>query len=52
MNESNGLRLIEKLKKDPDKFRKEGGGYQLLEEYFMGFQQKLYMICYVGKINI
>lgn len=32
----NQQRLIEKLKKDPEKFRKERGGYQLLEAYFHG----------------
>lgn len=31
MDETNGLRLIEKLMKDTGKFRKEGGEYQLLE---------------------
>lgn len=35
MDETNGLRLIEKLKKDPEKFGGEDQ-YQLLEEYFHG----------------
>ena len=51
MNKSNGLRLIEKLKKDPDKFRKEGGGYQLLEEYFHGLSTETLhdLLCYEDK---
>lgn len=36
MDETNGLRLIEKLKQDPENFRKERRGYQLLEAYFNG----------------
>ena len=40
MDETNGLRLIEILKKDKEKFRKEHGGYQLLEEYFNGLSKE------------
>ena len=35
MGEANGLRLIEKLNEDMEKFRKESGGYQLLQEPFV-----------------
>ncbi|MDE6750945.1 MAG: hypothetical protein K2K21_18055, partial [Lachnospiraceae bacterium] len=40
MDETNGLRLIEILKKDKEKFRKEVGGYQLLQEYFNGLSKE------------
>lgn len=40
MDETNGLRFIEILKKDKEKFRKEIGGYQLLEEYFHGLSKE------------
>ena len=40
MDETNGLRLIELLKKDKEKFRKEVGGYQLLQEYFNGLTRE------------
>lgn len=40
MDETNGLRLIEILKKDKEKFRKEVGGYQLLEAYFHGLSRE------------
>lgn len=40
MDETNGLRLIELLKKDKEKFRKEHGGYQLLQEYFYGLSKE------------
>ena len=40
MYETNGLRFIEILKKDKEKFRKEVGGYQLLEEYFHGLSKE------------
>ena len=40
MDETNGLRFIEILKKDKEKFRKEVGGYQLLEEYFHGLSRE------------
>ena len=40
MDETNGLRLIEKLKEDQGKFREEGGAYQLLQEYFDGLSKE------------
>lgn len=40
MNETTGLRLIEKLKEDTERFRKEGGAYLLLQEYFDGFSKE------------
>ena len=40
MDETNGLRIIEILKKDKEKFRKEVGGYQLLQEYFNGLSKE------------
>ena len=40
MNETNGLRLIELVKKDKETFRKEHGGYQLLQEYFYGLSKE------------
>ena len=39
MDETNGLRFIEILKEDKEKFRKEVGGYQLLQEYFHGLSR-------------
>lgn len=51
MDETNGLRLIEKLKEDTEKFHKEGGGYQLLEEYFNGLSKETLhdLLCYEDK---
>ena len=51
MDETNGLRIIEKLKEDTEKFRKEGGGYQLLEEYFNGLSKETLrdLLCYEDK---
>lgn len=40
MNETTGLRLIEKLKEDTERFCKEGGAYLLLQEYFDGFSKE------------
>lgn len=39
MDETNGLRLIENLKKNPEKFGGEDQ-YQLLEEYFHGLSKE------------
>lgn len=51
MDETNGLRLIENLKKDKEKFRKEGGEYQLLQEYFNGLSKETLrdLLCYEDK---
>ena len=48
MGDTTGLRLIEKLKKDPEKFQKEDGGYKLLEEYFNGLSTETLrdLLCY------
>lgn len=40
MDEKIGLGLIGKLKEDPEKFQKEGGAYQLLQEYFDGLSRE------------
>ena len=50
MNESNGLKLIGKLKKDPEKFGGEDQ-YQLLEEYFHGLSTETLrdLLCYKDK---
>ncbi|MCM1222696.1 MAG: hypothetical protein NC548_50390 [Lachnospiraceae bacterium] len=40
MDETNGSKLIEMMKKDKEKFRKEHGGYQLLTAYFNGFPKE------------
>lgn len=52
MDETNGLKFIEILKKDKEKFRKEVGVINCFKSTLMGFKKKLYMICYVMKINI
>lgn len=51
MDETNGLRLIEKLKKDTEKFGGEDQ-YQLLEEYFHGLSiETLHdLLCYEDKL--
>ena len=51
MDENNGLKLIEKLKKDTEKFRKEGGEYQLLEAYYNGLSVETLrdLLCYEDK---
>ena len=51
MGDTTGLRLIEKLKKDPEKFQKEDGGYKLLEEYFNGLSTETLrdLLCYEDK---
>ena len=51
MDETKGLRLIEILKKDKEKFKKEHGGYQLLEEYFHGLSKETLreLFCYEDK---
>lgn len=51
MDETNGLRLIEILKKDKEKFRKDHGGYQLLQEYFNGLSKETLhdLLCYEDK---
>ena len=51
MDETIGLRLIEKLKKDTEKFCKECGAYQLLQEYFNGLSKETLrdLLCYEDK---
>lgn len=51
MDETNGLRLIEKLKENTEQFRKEGGAYQLLQEYFEGLSKETLreLLCYEDK---
>ena len=40
MDETIGLRLIEELKEDTERFRREGGAYRLLQEYFDGLSRE------------
>ncbi len=51
MDETIGLRLIEELKEDTEKFRKEDGAYQLLQVYFEGFSKETLrdLLCYEDK---
>lgn len=47
MDETNGLRLIEKLKEDTENIN-----INCFKSTIMAFQKKLYMICYAMKINL
>lgn len=51
MDETLGLRLIEKLKEDTEQFCREGGAYQLLQEYFNGLPKETLcdLLCYEDK---
>lgn len=40
MDDARGLELIEELKENTEKFRKEGRAYQLLQEYFDGLSKE------------
>jgi len=51
MDETIGLKLIEELKDDPEKFRKERKSYQLLQEYFKGLSKETLreLLCFQDK---
>ena len=51
MGDTNGLRLIEKLKKNPESLA-EKININCFKSTFMVFQRILYMICYVMKISL